>query len=90
MRVRRSRHRGALFGVLLAYGVSTAVADVPNDDPPPAADTSGSTAPPTDVPSAGVGHAKRPIVVGLIAAGFLLFAGLAGANDRPRGDPPKP
>lgn len=30
-----------------------------------------------------VGHARRPIFLGLLAAGFLLVAGLAGANDRP-------
>ena len=71
------------MGALLAFGVSTAFADSPAEAPPAA----GATAPPTEAPSEGVSHAKRPIVIGMIAAAFLLIAGLVGANDRPDGDP---
>ncbi len=79
----RRNHYGALVGALLAFGVSSALADAPAEAPPPA----GAAAPPTEAPSPGVSHAKRPIVIGMIAATFLLIAGLIGANDRPDGDP---
>jgi hypothetical protein len=43
-------------------------------------------APATKTASKKLGHTRRPVFLGLLAAGFLLIAGLAGANDRISGD----
>ncbi len=56
-----------------------------------AAPARADEAPPEPAPtpqkdSAQPGHARRPVFLGLLAAGFLLIAGLAGANDCIHGD----
>ena len=82
--------------LLFALGVaSSARADVPPPDPPPAASGDAPTAGPpaqTGTASTGLfrGHARRPIFLGLLAAAFLLIGALAGANDRPDGKAPPP
>ncbi|MEZ4227121.1 MAG: hypothetical protein R3B13_39650 [Polyangiaceae bacterium] len=86
-----------VVGVLLSAGLVLAASQANADklpyDPPPAASAesaapapSASAAPAAPAADESPSHARRPIVVGLIAAGFLLIAGLVGANDRPGGD----
>lgn len=56
----------------------------------PALDATGQPAADED-PLTGGGSSRigKLIVVGIVAATFLVFAGVAGANDRRQGDPPK-
>lgn len=64
----------------VAFGGDPAGGDVAGAAPPSvnAADLEQAIANPT-----------RPIFLGLIAAFFLVFGAVVGANDRPEGDPPK-
>ncbi len=93
---------GTLLGVL--FVTAPAAADLPSPDPdakpvaasPSAAPTAnpGETselaeaeAPPVVTPK---GHRKRPVFMALLAVGFLIFASVVGANDKPEGDAPNP
>jgi hypothetical protein len=95
------RHLGSAIVLLFALDVASAAWAA---DPAPAASASAapaataSAAAPAASAAAGGraharglfhGHARRPIFLGLLAAAFLIIGALAGANDRPGGDPPK-
>lgn len=91
---------GTLLGVL--FVTAPAAADLPSPDPKPVAaaasaksanpgetnDVTEAVAPPPVVHPAG--HKKRPVFMALLAVGFLIFASVVGANDKPQGDSPKP
>ncbi|MEZ4373945.1 MAG: hypothetical protein R3B07_24195 [Polyangiaceae bacterium] len=90
---------GTLLGVL--FVTAPAAADLPSPDPAPkpvAAATSANPGETSDVAEAEApppvvhpsGHKKRPVFMALLAVGFLIFAGVVGANDKPEGDSPKP
>jgi hypothetical protein len=68
-----------LLASLLFLVAPAARADLPNPGPQPT-----RTASPTPSTTAGPSrsHASRPIVLGLIAALFLILGGAAGARDR--------
>lgn len=77
--------------LLFALGASSAALaakPAPSASAGPAASAAHQ---PTGTPKAHArhGHARRPIFLGLLAAAFLIIGALAGANDRPGGDPPK-
>lgn len=56
----------------------------------PVVDASGEPAADEDpLAEGGSRRIGKLIVVGIVAATFLVFAGVAGANDRRQGDPPK-
>jgi len=80
---------GPLFAAALAVSSSTAHAA---DVAPGPAPTSTAAQPSSDSSAASRPHSRRPWVIGLIAAAFLLMGGLAGANDKPskRGSTPEP
>lgn len=88
-RARWGRHLGSTVVLLGALGIApTALAA----DPPPAASQTPAPAASATSKPAGAktqGHARRPIFLGLLAAAFLIIGAIAGANDRPGGDPPK-
>lgn len=87
---------GTLLGVL--FVTAPAAADLPAPDPvakPIAAAPAnlGETSalpkpvePPVVTPA---GHKQRPVFMALLAVGFLIFAGVVGANDKTQGDGPK-
>lgn len=88
---------GTLLGVLFVTAPAAADLPTPEEEAQRAApvaaqvgDTSQlpeSEAPPVVTPA---GHSKRPVFMALLAVGFLIFAGVVGANDKVDGDKPKP
>jgi hypothetical protein len=81
---------GPLFAAALAVSSSMAFAA---DVAPEPAPTSTTAQPSSDSSSTSSRpHSRRPWVIGLIAAAFLLMGGLAGANDKPskKGSAPEP
>lgn len=88
---------GTLLGVL--FVTAPAAADLPSPEQeakPVAAAPSvnlGETStlpepaePPVVTPA---GRKQRPVFMALLAVGFLIFAGVVGANDKTEGDRPK-
>jgi len=93
------RHLGSAIVLLFALDVASAAWAA---DPAPAPSASAASAPAPSASAAAPaasaaahgrglfhGHARRPIFLGLLAAAFLIIGALAGANDRPGGDPPR-
>lgn len=79
------------FGLALALACRAAVADdVPSPLPAPQPPTPAVAADAEHGAERSAPHSRKPIVVGLIAAGFLILAGAAGANDKPSRKPSKP
>ena len=68
---------GIALAMAVSLGVSPALADKAEQTP------AAATAPASDTgASPGKAHSRRPWVYGLIAAAFVIFSGLVGANDK--------
>lgn len=86
---------GTLLGVL--FVTAPAAADLPSPEQEASA-AAASSAPAATTSLAAeeapvvtpAGHKKRPVFLALLAVGFLIFAGVVGANDKPQGDGAKP
>lgn len=79
----RVRYVAASALLLLSLSAGRAFAD--EAPPAPTADVPAAPAA-TPTKASSSPWSRRPVVVGLIAALFLLIAGAAGANDKPGGD----